>query len=110
MIRRPPRSTLFPYTTLFRSKIGIHDDFFALGGHSLLATKLVSALQEVFQADVPLLTLFFQDPTIAGLGNALARTRLGQTHLDEAARALQQFELMREPEDTQPVALAAAQE
>src|SRR5256714_1391798 len=23
MIRRPPRSTLFPYTTLFRSKIGV---------------------------------------------------------------------------------------
>src|SRR5256885_5742745 len=23
MIRRPPRSTLFPYTTLFRSKIGL---------------------------------------------------------------------------------------
>src|SRR5690554_7197521 len=29
MIRRPPRSTLFPYTTLFRSKLeerSIHDD------------------------------------------------------------------------------------
>src|SRR5437899_10162166 len=25
MIRRPPRSTLFPYTTLFRSKIGEYD-------------------------------------------------------------------------------------
>src|SRR3712207_7456661 len=25
MIRRPPRSTLFPYTTLFRS--GMHEDF-----------------------------------------------------------------------------------
>ena len=24
MIRRPPRSTLFPYTTLFRSNIGTH--------------------------------------------------------------------------------------
>src|SRR2546430_13528493 len=24
MIRRPPRSTLFPYTTLFRSIVGIH--------------------------------------------------------------------------------------
>src|SRR2546430_4121962 len=24
MIRRPPRSTLFPYTTLFRSDVGIH--------------------------------------------------------------------------------------
>src|SRR2546430_8519280 len=28
MIRRPPRSTLFPYTTLFRSgSRGSHDDF-----------------------------------------------------------------------------------
>src|SRR2546430_4574983 len=28
MIRRPPRSTLFPYTTLFRSgnAFGVHDD------------------------------------------------------------------------------------
>src|SRR2546422_7116142 len=25
MIRRPPRSTLFPYTTLFRSHRGVHD-------------------------------------------------------------------------------------
>src|SRR2546430_7424526 len=25
MIRRPPRSTLFPYTTLFRSVIPLHD-------------------------------------------------------------------------------------
>src|SRR5689334_24386561 len=25
MIRRPPRSTLFPYTTLFRSQIEIHE-------------------------------------------------------------------------------------
>src|SRR2546425_12866931 len=27
MIRRPPRSTLFPYTTLFRSRPGAEDDF-----------------------------------------------------------------------------------
>src|SRR2546430_12885571 len=26
MIRRPPRSTLFPYTTLFRSHMGFTDD------------------------------------------------------------------------------------
>src|SRR2546430_3952886 len=26
MIRRPPRSTLFPYTTLFRSQTGIHGE------------------------------------------------------------------------------------
>src|SRR3712207_7434609 len=27
MIRRPPRSTLFPYTTLFRSEAGHMDEF-----------------------------------------------------------------------------------
>src|SRR5256886_13091984 len=27
MIRRPPRSTLFPYTTLFRSRFREHGDF-----------------------------------------------------------------------------------
>src|SRR2546430_9528404 len=27
MIRRPPRSTLFPYTTLFRSRVDIGDCF-----------------------------------------------------------------------------------
>src|SRR2546430_4523658 len=33
MIRRPPRSTLFPYTTLFRSsQMGVGDDEHA-GGH-----------------------------------------------------------------------------
>src|SRR3712207_8249569 len=26
MIRRPPRSTLFPYTTLFRSRVGYEPD------------------------------------------------------------------------------------
>src|SRR2546427_9536537 len=28
MIRRPPRSTLFPYTTLFRSRLQCSADFF----------------------------------------------------------------------------------
>src|SRR2546422_10110790 len=35
MIRRPPRSTLFPYTTLFRSvlgKLGVHDRDVSVGG------------------------------------------------------------------------------
>src|SRR2546430_5346359 len=32
MIRRPPRSTLFPYTTLFRSLRGFLDRRAALGG------------------------------------------------------------------------------
>src|SRR2546426_7546074 len=35
MIRRPPRSTLFPYTTLFRSALGIGGEWAA--GASLVA-------------------------------------------------------------------------
>src|SRR2546422_5064858 len=31
MIRRPPRSTLFPYTTLFRSLSAVELDFFDVG-------------------------------------------------------------------------------
>src|SRR2546427_5559198 len=31
MIRRPPRSTLFPYTTLFRSQLGRGDDGTCVG-------------------------------------------------------------------------------
>src|SRR5258708_32751080 len=33
MIRRPPRSTLFPYTTLFRSELGE----MVVGGHAVVA-------------------------------------------------------------------------
>src|SRR5258705_4125412 len=34
MIRRPPRSTLFPYTTLFRSKINLDEDVDDLDGNT----------------------------------------------------------------------------
>src|SRR3712207_9226686 len=39
MIRRPPRSTLFPYTTLFRSiLLVVYAGFLALTGRSVLTT------------------------------------------------------------------------
>src|SRR5258707_6143166 len=38
MIRRPPRSTLFPYTTLFRSR-GDADAHLLLGGRDLPAPR-----------------------------------------------------------------------
>src|SRR3712207_8733600 len=36
MIRRPPRSTLFPYTTLFRSALGEAEE---VGRHALLLAR-----------------------------------------------------------------------
>src|SRR3712207_7073007 len=43
MIRRPPRSTLFPYTTLFRSAVHRHDDRAKVGDEAveLLEHRLV---------------------------------------------------------------------
>src|SRR3712207_1468757 len=38
MIRRPPRSTLFPYTTLFRSYPALEVLFIESGGDNLAAT------------------------------------------------------------------------
>src|SRR3989441_12069551 len=40
MIRRPPRSTLFPYTTLFRSEGDLVDCMVALPGQLFYATQI----------------------------------------------------------------------
>src|SRR2546430_12299440 len=37
MIRRPPRSTLFPYTTLFRSRSRVGRAFIAIRDHDIAA-------------------------------------------------------------------------
>src|SRR2546422_10209385 len=39
MIRRPPRSTLFPYTTLFRSELGVRQLAVAHAARVLLAER-----------------------------------------------------------------------
>src|SRR2546430_6054482 len=44
MIRRPPRSTLFPYTTLFRSRVDFHRYIvMARGSNNELQTQLTIA-------------------------------------------------------------------
>src|SRR3712207_6914055 len=51
MIRRPPRSTLFPYTTLFRSEGNVQVNVSLPPGSSLQASNAVSAvLDEKFRS------------------------------------------------------------
>src|SRR2546426_4894770 len=59
MIRRPPRSTLFPYTTLFRSHAGKTGWFYI---HDRATGKLIRKSQ----AFVPQENMFAQ-PTAAGV-------------------------------------------
>ncbi|NJM73771.1 MAG: hypothetical protein HC862_28665 [Scytonema sp. RU_4_4] len=50
--------------------VSIQDNFFELGGHSLIAVRLMSQIQQHFQINLPLATLF-QNPTIEQLANFL---------------------------------------
>src|SRR2546425_10252848 len=45
MIRRPPRSTLFPYTTLFRSPEPVHPPLEGRGSVKLFRMTLMTALR-----------------------------------------------------------------
>src|SRR3712207_8779847 len=62
MIRRPPRSTLFPYTTLFRSKkkiLKIICKFrFLRGGHLLLSSFLLFLCARI---SVDIQTIYYAD-------------------------------------------------
>jgi amino acid adenylation domain-containing protein len=52
------------------SPIGITDNFFELGGHSLIAVKLFVEIEQVWQQNLPLATLF-QKQTIVELATVL---------------------------------------
>src|SRR2546427_13145021 len=82
MIRRPPRSTLFPYTTLFRSRVL---DFFEQQG---LTPEL---LREVSQHQVGLLAREFDaldlDPRVIGRDRSVRLAAVGGFLALEGPRA-----------------------
>src|SRR2546429_1468179 len=49
MIRRPPRSTLFPYTTLFRSRLDRRQDVQALASRRLDERMVTETLEMLFE-------------------------------------------------------------
>ncbi|HEV7396087.1 MAG TPA: phosphopantetheine-binding protein, partial [Pyrinomonadaceae bacterium] len=45
-------------------RVGRNDNFFEIGGHSLLATQVISRVQETFEVEMPLRSLF-EHPTLS---------------------------------------------
>src|SRR5256885_9870389 len=80
MIRRPPRSTLFPYTTLFRSQHLIPDS-------GLAAWKTIASLLLLFTA-VKGIAEYFSTYLMARIGQS-AVLRLRQNRSEEHTSELQ---------------------
>src|SRR3989441_11936895 len=104
MIRRPPRSTLFPYTTLFRSQIGVakadyfpHISLTAEGGYQS------SALTGLFAGPAGLWTFGGSavQPLFEG-GRIRHRVRFAEARTEEAKLIYQRTvqEAFREVSDS----------
>jgi acyl-coenzyme A synthetase/AMP-(fatty) acid ligase len=70
-------------------EVGVSQNFFELGGHSVLATQLISRLQDLFPTELPLLTMFFQDPTIRGLSKAILNNLKDEFDLERVMQTVQ---------------------
>src|SRR3712207_7468702 len=78
MIRRPPRSTLFPYTTLFRSSVSTSSPF---GAVDRLEDRLATGVVALEVADLPQLSSGQVGQTPGDLARGDRKsTRLNSSH------------------------------
>src|SRR5260370_5153620 len=82
MIRRPPRSTLFPYTTLFRSVVALLGSDVAPGHHEYR----LAVVHRV--ADERVLGLQVEDVVLVDAGRSEEHTSELQSHLNLVCRLL----------------------
>lgn len=78
-------------------RVGVNDNFFDLGGHSLLATQVMARLQETFQVNLPLHTLF-DAPTVAALAVMIVQKEVEHLADEELRQMLTSLETLSEDE------------
>src|SRR5258707_11956324 len=83
MIRRPPRSTLFPYTTLFRSEVGlaygVSTLFICKGLEAVLKPRHIVIDPNQFKSS-PLQEMSFEGIGLHNLRKDRKSTRLNSSH------------------------------
>ncbi|MDT9701577.1 non-ribosomal peptide synthetase, partial [Streptomyces sp. P17] len=77
------------WTELLGVQAGAHDNFFHIGGNSILAIRLISHLQQEYEIDFAVRTVF-EEPTIARLAAAVEERVMAQID------ALSDAELLRD--------------
>jgi acyl carrier protein len=72
-------------------RVGIHDSFFDLGGDSLMATNVVSRLNDIFEVELSLRTVF-ESPTATELSVAIVQRQAVQMDAQDLVTALEEVE------------------
>ncbi len=71
-------------------KVGVFDNFFELGGHSMLAMHVISKINEEFNVEISIKSLF-ENPTVDGIAKAVLEAQLLDEEDDELEALLNEI-------------------
>lgn len=78
-------------------KVGINDNFFGLGGHSMSAIQIISRINEAYQVEAPMRSVF-DAPTIAELALTVTKMQMEQENLDDLTQMIEEIKLLSDDE------------
>lgn len=75
------------------NQLNINENFFEKGGHSLLAMQITAQLQEYFETEIPLISLFFEGPTVKQFAEAIKENLENKDELEKILDGLHPVKL-----------------